>query len=264
MAEIISITNDKGGVGKTTTAVNIAVGLGKYPYNKRILVIDLDGQTDASRLLGWQRDFEKQGARTIYNALADETGLTAYESSYENVWIIPASPSLNDVEGHLRSRDIAVLALRECLEQPIIYGDGSQGSPADFDYIFIDCPPAMNLITKNALAAADSVLIPIQLEALSVESLGGVLETTIKIQKTVNPKLTIRGIVRCMEQKQLKLSKELSAALAENVESYLCETSIPRSTAVPTSQVNHDVTIDSDAYSAPSLAYKQLIKELFA
>lgn len=262
--EIISITNDKGGVGKTTTAVNIAVGLGKYPHNKRVLVIDLDGQTDASRLLGWKRDNEKAGYPTIYTSLSKEEGLTCYESSYNNVWICPASPNLNDVEGHLRSRDVAVLALRECMEQPVKLSDGTT-IPADeaFDYIIIDCPPAMNLLTKNALACADSMLIPLQLEALAVESLGGVLEQFVKMRKTVNPKLTIKGIVRCMAQKQLKLSKGLSAELSKNVAQYLCKTSIPRSTIVPTSQVEHNVTVDSDPYCDPSLAYKSLIEELF-
>lgn len=265
MAEIISITNDKGGVGKTTTAVNIAVGLGQYPYKKRILVIDLDAQADASDLLGWNIENEKKGYPTIYSSLASNEQMVAYESAYENVYLVAGSTNINDVEGHLRSRDVAILALRELLEMPVkIATDGSEIDIKDFDYIFIDCPGALNLITKNALAAADSIIIPLQLEALAIRGLGGLLEAWVKVKKTVNPKLTIKGIVRCMENKQLKLSKGLNAELENEVSEFLCKTSIPRSTVVPTSQVGHNATIDSNPYSDPALAYKQLIKELFA
>lgn len=261
--EIISITNDKGGVGKTTTAVNIAVGLAKRPRNKRVLVIDLDAQYDASSFLGWDIKNEKEGYATVYDSLISSEGLKVYESCYDNVWLCPGARKLNDIEGHLRSMKMACYALRKCLKQEMQFNDGSKNTSDFFDYIIIDCPPNMGLLTQNALSVADSMLIPLQLEPLAIKGIGGVLETWVEIKEDSNPKLTVRGIVRCMVDKQLKLTKVSNELLEKEVGDFLCKTMIPRRTSMPTSQTDYSAIVDCDPYSDPALAYMQLIKELF-
>lgn len=261
--EIISITNNKGGVGKTTTAVNIAVGLSKRPYNKRVLVIDIDAQVNASRLLGWDRNEEKAGKPTIYTALRDDTEISVYDSDYAKLWICPASELLDKIEGTLKDRDMAVLSMRDCLERPVVFPDGTKKKAEEaFDYIIIDCPSNMGLLTRNALACANWMIIPITLEPLPVEGLGGVLKQFMSIRR-VNPSIGIKGIVRCMVQAQLRLAKDFNEELERNVGEYLCKTMIPKSTATPTSQIDGKVIIVSNADSAPAVAYKKLLKELF-
>lgn len=273
MAEIISIINNKGGVGKTTTAENIAVGLAQQPYNKKVLLLDIEAQHNASLDFGWKTQNETDGAPTIFDAINEGTAPMAYQTWYENVWLVPASTKLDNIEFTIFERYIelnseerwhqANMELSKCLDCGIALADGNHVGTDFFDYIIIDCPPSMRLLSRCALAASNSIIVPIQLEPFAVEGINGILNVWKEIKTNYNHSLEVKGIVRCMEQKQLTLSKGLNKALEENIGQFLCKTSIPRSTSVSKEQAGRNVIIDSDPYSYPALAYKNLLKELF-
>lgn len=268
--EIISITNNKGGVGKTTTALNIAVGLSKYPYKKRVLVIDLEGQGNASSMLGWKLSNEKEGYPTIFTSLSknpdnNERGIDVYESCYDNIYLCPASPMLYEVDGFINSFGLDLITLREWLTKPVVFRDNRNMKLEEaFDFVIIDCPPAMNKLTKNAIAASNSLIIPIELENYSVDGIGGILVQFVTIKRRFNPNLTIKGIVSVRENPRRVLSREMNAQLEKEIGQYMTHTHIPMCETLKIEQAKGNIVLDSKPYCAVSLAYSQLIKELFS
>jgi len=215
MGRVIAVANQKGGVGKTTTCVNLSAALAQY--NQRILLIDLDPQGNTTTGCG----IDKQSLHsTSCEVLLGETrardAIITVESS--GFALLPANADLTAAEVRLLQEIGREMRLRKALE-PV------RGL---FDYLLIDCPPAINMLTLNALTGADCVLIPIQCEYYALEGLSALLETIKQIRNSVNPALEIEGLLRTMYDPRNKLATEVSAQLARHFPNKLYRTIIPR------------------------------------
>lgn len=268
--EVIYVTNHKGGVAKTTTTVNLAVGLSEKPYKKRVLVIDLDSQCNASTLLGWNRELENAGCVTLFNSITMQMPLYAYYSNYENVWLIPGSTKMKNIDPFLQSRLNKEEVLQSMMQEPIKLVDLTKKDSIVearigdyFDYVLIDRPRDQGEINFNALVAASSVLVPTQLERLSIEGMNETLLECNAIRKKLNPELEVRGILRVMVNKQLKLSKEMNRALEREMGEVLLKTSIPKSVSISNSQNEEECILQYDPKSSGAEAYAKLLDELF-
>lgn len=215
MAKIIAIVNQKGGVGKTTSCVNLAASL--VTFGKRVLLVDADPQGNATMGCGANKNTTTV---TTNEVLLEEASIQS-----ALIKIDPAQFDLLPANGNLTSAEVKLLnlprrefRLRNALSQ----------IREQYDYILIDCPPSLSTLTINALVAADRVLVPMQCEYYSLEGLSGLLETIQSIQKTVNPQLTIEGILRTMYDGRNRLALEVSAQLIEYFPDKVYRTVVPR------------------------------------
>ena len=212
---VIAVTNQKGGVGKTTTAINLSASLATY--GKKILVIDADQQGNTTSGLG----LDKNGMElTIYNMILGEATIADIKqpTCVEGLEIIPANISLTGAEIELIGKDEREFILKEELEK--IKGE--------YDFIIIDCPPSLNLITINALTAADTVLVPIQCEYFALEGLEQLLHTINLVKKRLNPYLEIEGIVFTMYDARTNLSLQVVEEVKRSLGSSVYRSIIPR------------------------------------
>ena len=215
MAQTIACANQKGGVGKTTTVVNLASYLALA--GDRVLVIDLDPQGNATSGLGLDRSREQ----SVYDAVVDAVSLDqlTVESSVPNLSVVPSSIALAGAEVEL-----APLEQRERRLARLI-----QAMDAQYDYVLIDCPPSLGLLTVNALTAADSTLIPIQCEYYALEGLGQLLATVNLVRDHVNPRLQLKGAILTMFDARTNLSAQVAAEVRTHLSGRVYETVIPRS-----------------------------------
>lgn len=231
MAKVISITNQKGGVGKTTTSINLSASLVKR--GKRILLIDMDPQGNAT--VGCGVDPEEI-ENTIYDVLLNEsTAAQAIASSECGVDVMSANGELAGAQVELLNEIGREMRLQKALacEQD------------NYDYIFIDCPPALNVLTINALVASDSVLIPMQCEYFALEGLSALIATIRKIRETLNPKLSIEGLLRTMFDKRNSLSGEVSKQLEAHFGDKVYDTIVPRNVRLA----------EAPSYGEPAIEY---------
>jgi len=215
MARTITIVNQKGGVGKTTTAVNLAAGLAVL--EKKTLLIDFDPQGNATSGVGLDKDnLELQ----VYDALIGKVPLreTILPTSTQNLWCVPGNIDLTGAEIELVQEFAREHKLREALE-PVL---------ADFDYIIIDCPPSLGLLTVNALTAATDLLVPIQCEYYALEGVSQLLSTIRLIQKNLNPGLNIIGILLTMFDRRVNLSMQVAREVRYYFKEKVFRTIIPR------------------------------------
>jgi chromosome partitioning protein len=248
MGRIIAVANQKGGVGKTTTVVNLSAALAKK--HLRVLVIDLDPQGMATASLG----FAKESRKGIYQALMNGHDMMDLISGtkLDNFYVCPCSPELAGAEVELFSRENREKALREVLDKV----------RKNFHFILIDCPPSLGFLTINALAAADSVLIPIQCEFLCMEGIPDLLATFDQVRTYFNPCLSIEGIVLTMFDERTNLSKQVAEEIRRSLKALVFDTVIPRSVRLAEAPSFGQPIVLYDIKSKGSEAYLNLAQEL--
>jgi chromosome partitioning protein len=249
MALVLAIVNQKGGVGKTTTAVNLAASLAAQ--EKRVLLVDLDPQGNATSGLGIARD---QGERpTIYHALLGETDARAavLPTEVPNLFVLPAGTDLVGAELELVSVDGRENRLRSALE-PLRAGH---------DFILIDCPPSLGLLTINALVAADRVLVPLQCEYYALEGLGSLLRTIDLVRANLNRDLLLEGVVLTMFDARNNLARQVMKDVQGNLPGQVYETIIPRNVRLSEAPSHGRPVLLYDIESKGSQSYLQLATE---
>ena len=249
MAQIISLVNQKGGVGKTTSAINIAVNLAIL--EEKTLLIDLDPQSNAST--GVSDLYEKQ-KNTVYDVLIKKVPIRdcIAKTQIEHFRLLPSSNDLVGAEIELVSIIAREYQLKKILKE----------LKSDYKYIIIDCPPSLGLLTINALAASDSIIIPIQCEYYALEGLGQLLNTVRLVQKHINSGLEINGVLLTMYDARLNLSKEVSNEVKSYFKEKIFKTVINRNVRLSEAPSFGKPAIMYDANSTGAKNYMQLVEEI--
>ena len=249
MAQIIAIANRKGGVGKTTTCINLAASLAAT--RRRVLVVDMDPQGNAT--VGCGVDQEDMEVTVCDLLLGEGDASSAIQAASEGGFgVLPANQDLTVAEVRLLNYPGRERRLKQILT-PL---------KEDYDYVLVDCPPAINMLTLNALAAATGVLIPIQCEYLALEGLRALLETVEEIRRSVNPGLRIHGILRTMFDGRTNLTREVSGQLLDHFGDGVFRTVIPRNVRLAEAPSFGKPALYHDKSSAGALAYLALAGEI--
>ena len=246
MTKIISIANQKGGVGKTTTAVNVASLLASQGH--QVVLVDLDPQANTTSGLG----ISKSQNISVHEILENPQELldALVETRFDGLQLIPASPTLATAEVDLVNELSRETRLREAL------------SKLDVDYVFIDCPPALGLLTINALTASTDVIIPVQSEYYAMEGMGQLLHTIQQIRKALNTELELLGVVMTMYDSRTSLSEQVKSEIEKHFSGKVFKTVIPRNVRLAEAP-SHGVPIhEHDKWSKGAKAYKALTKEI--
>lgn len=250
MGRIIAIANQKGGVGKTTTAINLAACLAEA--GKKILLIDCDPQGNATSGLGIDKDHLEN---SIYEVLLDECGIRQAMQAVDGVENLTVLPSNVNLAG-------AEVELLEVEDKEYILSNMVDYIRDDYDYILIDCPPSLNILTVNAMTTADSVLVPIQCEYYALEGISQLIHTVELVQERLNPDLTIDGVVFTMYDARTNLSADVVASVRENLNTKVYNTIIPRNVRLAEAP-SHGLPIHLyDSRSSGAESYRNLAREV--
>jgi chromosome partitioning protein len=251
LARVIAIANQKGGVGKTTTTVNLGASLAAS--DQRTLIIDCDPQGNTTSALGFPKDPSR---RTLYQALILDEPIerVTLDAQVEGLDLIPSDRNLVGASIELVGADQREYKLRTAIASAL----------AKYHYILIDCPPSLDLLTVNALAASDAVLIPIQCEYFALEGVSELLDTLMRLRRTINPSLAIEGILLTMYDDRTTLSKQVAADLRSFFGAQVFETIIPRNVRLAEAPSHGMPVMFYDIHSKGAESYIQLAKEVIA
>jgi chromosome partitioning protein len=250
---ILVVANQKGGVGKTTTAVNLGTAMAACEL--QVLLIDLDPQGNASTGLGIPRDARDYDS---YAVLSGEVSMTTaiMPSPVPGLYVVPSSQNLSGAEIELVSVEKREYRLREAIVRHL------EANEQSFDFIIIDCPPSLGLLTLNAFVAADAVLVPLQCEFYALEGLSMLLKTIERVQKAFNPTLELQGIVLTMADKRNNLSEQVAADVRAHLGAKVYNTVIPRNVRVSEAPSHGLPALVYDLQCAGSQAYIHLATEV--
>lgn len=251
---VIAVANQKGGVGKTTTAINLGAALAEA--NRRVLLVDLDPQGNASTGLGIAPESRKV---TTYDfVLGDATPQEAIqETDVANLLIVPATTDLSSADIELIANEKRSYLLHDALRAPAM-------EALKIDYVLIDCPPSLNILTVNAMVASQSVIVPLQTEFFALEGLSQFMLTLREVRQAANPKLRIEGVVLTMYDRRNNLSQQVEADARQNLGDLVFETVIPRNVRLSEAPSFAMPVLDYDTGSTGSHAYRALAAELIA
>jgi len=257
---IFVVANQKGGVGKTTSTVNIAAALAQL--GQRVLVIDLDPQGNASTALGVDH---RRGVPSTYDALVDGEPLVdvvSQSSEFDNLWAVPATIDLAGAEIELVSVVARESRLRKAVHGHPWVGTAAEAGEDRFDYVLIDCPPSLGLLTLNALVAGDEMLIPIQAEYYALEGLGQLLETVEMVRAHLNQGLEVSTILVTMFDARTRLASGVAEEVREHFGDQVLKTSIPRSVRVSEAPSYGQTVMTYDPGSPGALSYLEAAREI--
>lgn len=279
LKEVLAFVNHKGGVGKTTTVQSLATGLRRYgkgyfgkgedgkDRKPRILLIDLDPQSSLSFLFGWN-EVQNVGKPTVYDALIKQSALPVYQVR-EGIHLVPASANLIGIEPFLNQMPVPRKALTKLLDKPFTVMQGEEFSNEKdlkveeaFDYVLIDCPPAMSLLTHNALSCATSVVIPVQLEMLATKGIAEILNAIKETREDLNPNLDIRGLLMVMSNDQTRATKQFKEYLGDKFDDYMFDSYTRRDTKMVEAQAMAKDIFTYAPYSRVGNDYEAFTKEV--
>lgn len=246
MTKTIAILNQKGGVGKTTTAINLAAYLRKQ--GSSVLLVDLDPQGNATSGLGLDKNSVEAGTYELLLGQADLSQVV--QTATDGIYVVPTNANLAAVEVELVQQPQREHVLQAAL------------AAADYDYVLIDCPPALSLLTVNALTAANRIIIPVQAEYYALEGLGQLLEVVQKVRRGLNPHLEIMGVVVTMYDGRTSLSEQVLQEVRKHFGAKLFTTVIPRNVRLAEAPSYGQTILEHDKWSKGARAYKQLAKEV--
>ncbi len=276
LKEVLAFVNHKGGVGKTTTVQNLATGLrrfgkGYFGENElgkqrapRVLIVDMDPQSCVSFLFGWSEIKNP----TMYDALVQQGQLPVYRVR-EGIYLAPASRKLIGVEPFLNQTPVPRKALCKMFAKPVLELEGSELADEGvtniieaFDYVLIDCPPAMSLLTHNALTAASSVVLPVQLEMLATKGIAEIIKAVKETREDLNPGLDVRGLLMVMSNDQTKATKQFKEFLGDRYKDYVFDAYTRRDTKMVEAQAMNEDIFSYAPYSRVGLDYERFVKEI--
>jgi len=246
---ILSFTNQKGGVGKTTSALNIGVYLAEL--GKKVLLVDLDPQSNLTSGIGMKKEDKKNNIYTVLTGKA-KSSESFYSTQIKNLYLIPSSIELAGAEVELVGAMSRENILKKAMDE----------IRSNFDYIIIDCAPSLGLLTINALTATDQVIIPVQCEYYALEGLGQLTNTIKLVKKNLNPELTVGGVLLTMYDSRTKLSKEVVNEVREFFKSKVFDTVVPRNVRLSEAPSYGKPINIYDPSSSGAKAYRNLAEEI--
>lgn len=248
MGEIIAVANQKGGVGKTTTTINLSACLAEL--GKKVLVIDIDPQGNATSGLGVEKDDVEA---TVYELMLGQASMAeSTKKINNNLYVIPSDVNLAGAE----------IELVDMKEKNYVLKNEIDYIRDQYDYLVIDCPPSLSMLTVNAMTTADSILVPIQCEYYALEGIAQLMHTINLVHKKLNPKLAINGVVFTMFDGRTNLSADVIASVKENLHAHIYNTIIPRNVRLAEAP-SHGMPINEyDPKSTGAIRYRELAKEL--